>query len=358
MNEISEIIKQTIEKIMVDLCTKEMVEAADYGKFPHELWETLVESGMTTIGISEESGGSGGSIEDALTMLKIAGKFSAPIPLAETLMANWLLSKAGLPLIEKSMTIASNDNGEELQFIETTDGWLIAGTVLNVPWARFADKIVVEGISNQGNMVAIVDSSTCQIEHSQNLAGEPRDHLHFNNLYVKNDDVSILENFNENKFLYRGALIRAVQMTGTLEKILELTVTYSKERIQFGRQIAKFQAVQQQIAILAGEVSASKSITDLAIKSFEAGDGEKQIMAAKIRVGEAVSIGVPIAHQIHGAIGFTDEHSLHQSTKRLWSWRDEFGNESFWANKLGFEVLNIGADDTWSYVTSMKSKLI
>ena len=273
-------------------------------------------------------------------------------------MANWLLSAVGLPLIEKSMTIAANDKGKELQFTETADGWFISGVVCNVPWARFANIIVVEGISHQGNMVAIVDSSICKIEHSQNLAGEPRDTLYFNNVFVKKDNVSIFENYNEQTYLYQGALMRAVQMAGALEKILDLTVTYSKERIQFGRSIAKFQAVQQQIAILAGEVTASKSITDLAITSFASGEGEKQIMAAKIRVGEATSIGVPIAHQIHGAIGFTDEHTLHHSSKRLWSWRDEFGNESFWANKLGLEVLNVGADHVWSYVTSMKSNLI
>lgn len=358
MNEISEMIKQTIEKIMGDLCSKEIVEAAEDGKFPTELWETLVESGMMTIGISEERGGSGGSVEDTLTMLKIAGKFSAPIPLAETILANWLLSEVGLPLIEKPMTIASNHNRKDLQFIETADGWFISGVVADVPWARFADKIIVEGMSNRGNMVAIIDSSACQMEYSQNLAGEPRDTLYFNNLFVKKVDVSILENIKENTNLYRGALIRAVQMTGALEKILELTITYSKERIQFGRQIAKFQAVQQQLAILTGEVSAANAITDLAIKSFETGDGEKQIMAAKIRVGEAVSTGVPIAHQVHGAIGFTDEHSLHQSTKRLWSWRDEFGHENFWANKFGAEVLHIGADDVWSYVTSMKKNFV
>ncbi|MDQ0219256.1 acyl-CoA dehydrogenase [Peribacillus cavernae] len=358
MNDISQIIKETAEKIMEDLCTKQVVEDSELGILPRELWKTIVKSGMATVGVSEEAGGSGGSFADALTILRIAAKFSAPIPIAETLMANWVLSEAGLPLMEKPTTIASNNNGNKMMFIEISDGWTISGSAYDVPYARYAEAVVVIGNSQQGNMVAIVNPRACHIEHEQNLAGEARDHLYINNVHLQGEAVSRVREGNDNNLLYRGALIRAVQMTGALERILELSIAYSKERIQFGRPIAKFQAIQQQIAILAGEVSSAKTITNLAVKSFEAGNGEKQIMAAKIRVGEAASLGAPIAHQIHGAIGFTDEHSLQQSTRRLWSWRDEFGNESYWANKLGNEVLNTGPDYLWPFVTSMNSELV
>jgi acyl-CoA dehydrogenase len=358
MNEISQIIQETTEKIMKDLCTKKVVEDAELGHFPKELWKTLVETGMTTIGVSEESGGSGGSLADALAILRIAGQFSAPIPIAETLLSNWILSKSGLPLLDKPTTIASAHNGSEIKFNENSNSWTISGSAYDVPYARYAEAIVVIGESEQGNMVAVVDPSTCQIEQGQNFAGEARDDLYFKDIMVQSKLVSRLKDINDTHFFYIGALVRVVQMTGALERILELSVNYSKERIQFGRPIAKFQAIQQQLAILAGEVSAARAVTELAIKSFEVGNGEKQIMAAKIRVGEAASLGTPIAHQIHGAIGFTEEHSLQLSTRRLWSWRDEFGNESYWANKLGKEVLSLGADDLWPFITSMNSKSV
>lgn len=358
MNEISQIIQETTEKIMGDLCTKQVVDAAELGIFPKELWQTLVETGMTTIGVPEESGGSGGSIADALTFMRIAGQFSAPIPIAETLLSNCIFSKMNLPLLEKPTTIASFHNRNQIKFNKIPNGWTISGLAYDVPYARYAEAIVVIGESEQGNMVAIVDPSTCRIEEGQNFAGEARDHLYFKDVVVKSESVSRLTGVNDNYFFSMAVLIRAVQMTGALERILELSVKYSKERIQFGRPIAKFQAIQQQIAILAGEVSAAKAITELAIKSFEAGNGENQIMAAKIRVGEAASLAAPIAHQIHGAIGFTDEHSLQHSTRRLWSWRDEFGNESHWASKLGKEVLNLDADDLWSFIISMNSKIV
>jgi acyl-CoA dehydrogenase len=357
MNEISQIIQETTAKIMKDLCTKQVVEAAEQGIFPTELWQTLVDTGMTTIGIPEESGGTGGSVADALTLLSVAAQFSAPIPIAETFVANWLLSKIGLPLLDKTTTIATYQNGNQITINEAPGGWTISGSAYDVPYARYAEAIVVIGESEQGNMVAIVHPGTCRIEEGKNYAGEARDSVDFTDVTVKSENVSRLEEVNVDELYYVAALTRAVQMTGALERILESSVNYSKERIQFGRPIAKFQAIQQQLAILAGEVSAAKAITELAIKSLEAGSGKNQIIAAKIRVGEAASIATPIAHQVHGAIGFTEEHSLQQSTRRLWSWRDEFGNESHWASKLGEEVLNMEADDLWPFITSMNSHL-
>ena len=76
---------------------------------------------------------------------------------------------------------------------------------------------------------------------------------------------------------------------------------------------------------------------------------------AKIRVGEAAGIGAGLVHQVHGAIGFTYEHSLHFATRRLWSWRAEFGSERRWAVELGRRVASRGADGLWPYLTSRKA---
>jgi acyl-CoA dehydrogenase len=73
---------------------------------------------------------------------------------------------------------------------------------------------------------------------------------------------------------------------------------------------------------------------------------------AKVRVGEAAGAGCSIAHQTHGAIGFTYEHSLHFSTRRLWSWRAEFGAEGVWAAELGRRAAARGADQLWADVTA------
>jgi alkylation response protein AidB-like acyl-CoA dehydrogenase len=76
------------------------------------------------------------------------------------------------------------------------------------------------------------------------------------------------------------------------------------------------------------------------------------LAAAKIRAGEAAGAVAEIAHQVHGAIGFTEEHSLHYLTRRLWSWRDEFGHEGFWAAELGRRVAEAGPDQLWPLITA------
>jgi acyl-CoA dehydrogenase len=77
------------------------------------------------------------------------------------------------------------------------------------------------------------------------------------------------------------------------------------------------------------------------------------VAVAKARVGEAAGKGAEIAHQVHGAMGFTREHNLHYCTRRLWSWRDEFGNETLWQARLGREVARQGADALWPMLTRL-----
>ena len=149
-----------------------------------------------------------------------------------------------------------------------------------------------------------------------------------------------------------GAAVRAVQMTGALETVLDLSVRYSGERIAFGRPIAKFQAVQHNLARLAGEVAAALAASGSAAETLHSATEFDQsvlleVAAAKIRTGEAVTEGAAIAHQVHGAIGWTSEHILQRFTRRMWGWRDDFGAESHWAVMLGDLAAEAGADALW-----------
>jgi alkylation response protein AidB-like acyl-CoA dehydrogenase len=146
-------------------------------------------------------------------------------------------------------------------------------------------------------------------------------------------------------------------MAGALEHILDQSVQWSLDRVQFGRPIAKFQAVQHNLATLAGEVAAAGAAADGAAEAIARhGIGNEhaaaQVAIAMYRVGEAAGTGAAIAHQVHGAMGFTYEHSLHHATRRLWAWREEFGNETHWATLLGHMVAANGADALWPFVTA------
>jgi acyl-CoA dehydrogenase len=158
--------------------------------------------------------------------------------------------------------------------------------------------------------------------------------------------------FDASTLMLMGAGVRSVQAVGALEAILSLSVAYANERVAFARPIGKFQAVQQNLARLAGEtaaaLAAAGSVADT-IAQTPAFDDTVLLEAAsaKIRTGESAAEGSAIAHQVHGAIGFTNEHVLHRYTLRLLSWRDDFGNESYWAATLGELVARHGANQFW-----------
>jgi alkylation response protein AidB-like acyl-CoA dehydrogenase len=156
-----------------------------------------------------------------------------------------------------------------------------------------------------------------------------------------------------NALKLRGALARALLMAGALEGALELAVRYAQERTQFGRRIGQFQAIQQELARFAGEVAAAVAAALSAAGTMErGGDVTLAVASAKIRAAEAAREGALIAHQVHGAIGVTDEYPLHHATLRLWAWREEYGNEAEWAIALGGITQKRGADALWPALTT------
>ncbi len=158
--------------------------------------------------------------------------------------------------------------------------------------------------------------------------------------------------------LVLASIARAKQMAGALSAVLRMTIGHVGERTQFGRRLGQFQAVQHQLAILAGEVAAAHAAADHAAMKLDKADNsttaDAVLMAAGVaraRVGEAVSKGCAIAHQLHGAIGYTLEHPLRRYTAALWRWRDQFGTQVFWTRKVGRVALSAGPSGLWPLAT-------
>ncbi|MEX2460989.1 MAG: acyl-CoA dehydrogenase family protein [Paenibacillaceae bacterium] len=355
MNDITQMLIQSTTKIMKDVCTKELVNKSEQGIWAGDLWDTLADSGMITVGVPEELGGVDCSYQDAFNILRLAGKFSAPIPLAETFIGNWLLANLGEQVSDEPLTVALPKRDDWINFQKEDDGWVISGEACAVPWGRYAKWILLIGRFDSEHVLALVRPQHGRIEYGQNLAGEARDTIIFEDVLVKDCRVISIEIENVmNQLLYSGALTRMVMMAGALERVLELSVAYTTERSQFGKPIHRFQAIQHQLALLAGESAAASTAADYAVKAYQANSFLKEIAMAKIRINEAVGLAAPIAHQIHGAIGFTYEHTLHQSTRRLWSWRDEFGTEVEWGERLATQLMEIGQDGLWPLITDSK----
>jgi acyl-CoA dehydrogenase len=229
-------------------------------------------------------------------------------------------------------------------------GWRLSGTVSGVPWGGAAGHVVVVADDEGAPMVALVRQGAGRVTADRNLAREPRDTLAFEGAPVV--AAAPAGPAAADGVLVHGALIRAAQMAGALESLLEQSVRYATERKQFGRPIGNFQAIQHNLAIVAGHVAAAGIAADNAFRAADRGHPAFEVAVAKVRAGEAAGVGAGLAHQVHGAIGFTYEHSLHFSTRRLWSWRAEFGSESRWAMRLGRDVAAHGADRLWTDLTA------
>ncbi len=143
-------------------------------------------------------------------------------------------------------------------------------------------------------------------------------------------------------------------MVGALEHLLDESVRFAGERVQFGRPIGKFQAIQHMLAALASRTATAGMAADRACLAAERRDSDAwfEIAVAKVQAGEGAGEGARIAHQVHGAIGFTYEHALHFATRRLWAWRAEFGGEAQWAEELGRDAARRGAGALWSDLTA------
>jgi acyl-CoA dehydrogenase len=209
--------------------------------------------------------------------------------------------------------------------------------------------------SDGSHAVALIESKAASIADGTSMAGDALNAVTLKG--VLPIELMDAPGVGEDALLSMGAAARAMQMAGALEAALELAVAYANERVAFERPIAKFQAVQHNLARLAGEVAvavaAAGSAAD-AIASATAFDEAVflEVASAKIRVGEAAAEGAAIAHQVLGAIGFTQEHTLHRFTRRLWAWRDDFGNESYWAARLGALVAAKGPDGLWPMLSA------
>jgi acyl-CoA dehydrogenase len=132
-----------------------------------------------------------------------------------------------------------------------------------------------------------------------------------------------------------------------MERCLEYSLSHANERQQFGRSLSKFQAIQHMLAEAAGEFAASAAATDGATQAWGSPDFALGAAFAKARAGEAAGMVASICHQVHGAMGFTHEHPLHFATRRLWSWRDEFGAEPLWQEMIGRQICTGGGEALW-----------
>ncbi|NWH09199.1 MAG: acyl-CoA dehydrogenase [Alphaproteobacteria bacterium] len=325
MQDDATILNDTLDRLLSARVTPGLLRAAEEGTWPGALWQELVGLGLTEIfrGMSDRPW------RDAAVVMRMAGRHALPLPLPETILASALLPEEEFDPLEPIAIIAWEE-GEEA-------AW---------PWPDQVRRAI--GISRDGTAHWLAREGEIGAP-ARSLTREPRHAARVKRGFSSGADARLL-----------AALMRAAQMAGAIERVLALTVEHARTRVQFGKAISAFQAVQHQLAVLAGNAAAAAASVDAAFARQDRSEmpvrggmavrdtmAERDMMVAKIHAGEAAGLGAAIAHQLHGAIGFTDEHTLHFYTRRLWSWRAQFGNESEWARELGRTICAAGADSLW-----------
>jgi len=324
--------------------------AADAGQWQQALWDAVEDLGAAQLLVPEDRGGAGGDWLDACALLERAGAEGVPLPLTEAVLAGWLRARAGLgagapgpvafAFTGADLSVASGD----LDLDEPA-----------VPWAlEAAHAAFVGGNAEQDARLLWLPRTACHV-HAVGRRVDPAGRV-----ACKAPGGAVeclpLPGLTVADIRARAALLTAAEMAGALGRVLELSLAYTAERVQFGRAIGQFQAVQHQLAQLAEEAAATR----VAVQAAALSEGTSWFVAAaataKLRAGEAAGLAARIGHQLHGAIGVTAEHALHRSTLRLHAWRDEHSTEADWARALVQAVRRRGVRSAWHAVVECTSR--
>lgn len=319
------------------------------------LWAALDDAGLTAAGVAEPGEEiTPGDAMAAFALARVAGQCAAPVPLVETMIVRRGLAHLG--------DDAAADIGRAtLAPVRMGEPVAGAARLRAVPFAQGVDTLVV-----------VVGRETVHRLPGSHISC----HARGNDVGAARCDVTLPDTFSATVtagsamqptpawaddiggwFAIEGAAFRAMQMTGALETVLKLAVDYANERTAFGRKIGKFQAVQQQLARLAGEVAAAQAAATSAADALANGLTEPrelllEVASAKIRVADAAATGLAIAHQVHGAIGVSQEHALQTFARHMIGWRDDFGAPALWAERLGRVVADGGGRSIWPLITT------
>lgn len=303
------------------------------------LWRRLDDLGLVRLTGSEESGGSGAGWYEAVELLGAAARSGVRVPLAEhDLLACWLLEAIGLHVGDDVRTICLLDD---------------RGEASGVPWAASADRVVVVWLSGGEYRAADVAGGSLSITPGTNLIGEPRDTVLADTDALTGVPVSARL---VAQLRLKSAIVRSVQVCAALDRILESSVEHAMSRTQFGRPLARFQAVQNLVADIAAEAALARAATEAALNAAVASDWSAPslgflVAVARSCTGHAASVVVRNAHQVHGAIGTTQEHRLHEFTRAALAWRSEYGSVRYWDDEVTRMALGAGNTGLWSLVT-------
>ena len=348
MNDTLAMLRESLGRMFADKVVPRNTVAAEQAGIDAQAWEQLGKMGVAGSEAAELD------IEQHAVVLQAIGYAGALVPFAESeALGRWLAQGAGIDTGDARVLTVVVVAPSAVKMQTGGAGCVFAMRGERIPWARHADRVLFSFSASGRSYVAVKPIGAVAFRPGGNLAGEPHDVVTAEEIRVDAGDIrEVGIEYGFTAVRTRGALCRAAAMVGALAKANELTLQYAGDRKQFSRPISQYQIIQSYLAAMAGELCAASTIVETAVAAAACGDGGEEIAAAKIRVGQAARTITSLSHQIHGAIGFTQEYPLHLWTRRLWAWREEYGNEVDWARHLGSIIVGRGADAFWPRLTA------
>jgi len=305
---------EAIESILSSHCTPAEVRAIEGGASPKALANAISEAGFHELLTPEDQGGGGASWSDFFAVVSLCGRHTVPLPLAQTLAARALVAEpARLPtgLITFAPALTHAPDGSQL--------------AQHVPEARVAAHV----IAARGDALVLFASSDA-VQIASGVHGSLAASMRF-----EAGAGQVLRGARACDLQPLAALLHAGLLAGAMKRSFDLTMNYANQREQFGKTIGKFQAIQQQLSVMAEHVAAAHMAAQAAFGTGRSVPALPACAVAKARTSEAAQLVASIAHAVHGAIGVTEEYDLQLVTRRMHEWRVAHGSESHWHRVLG-----------------------
>ncbi len=311
---------------------------------PGRLWQAVQDSGFALAAVPQAAGGAQAPWADLYGVLAACGRHAAAVPLPEAMLANWLLGRCGLGHASDLASFAAASSLVQR-------GGRFSGQLDAVPWGRQVAQVVAISADARPSVVLLNATQARAADAQSNLAGEPRCDLVFDEAQPL-ASTPLPAELPADTLLQGGALLRAAQTAGALQAVLALCTQHAQQRVQFGKAIGNYQAIQHQLAMLAEHAGLAAVAAQAACAAFTDAPSLLHVASAKVCAAEAAGTAAAIAHAVHGAIGFTHEHALHRFTQRLWAWRSEYGSLTHWSQRLGHAACAQGGAALWPAITA------
>ena len=328
LSEEQELLKNSAREFLEKECPEEHVRAMEEDEkgYSPELWKKMADLGWQGLMIPEEHGGAGFSFLDLAVLVEEFGRALVPGPFIPNQVAAAIILAAGSDAQKKKYLpkLADGSSIFTYAFTEPSGRWdrdgvqmkleggKLNGTKLFVPDAAVADYIVTAARKGNDMVAVVVPRSAVQVTVLKTIASDKQAEVVYKDVAVADDDVMAIPQAVGDTIRNQATVLECAYLVGLAQKDFEISVNYAKERVQFGRPIGSFQAIQHKAADMVTDVDGMRFIMYKAAWSLNSNQDDQQMAVnmAKAWTSEATRRVVAHGQQIHGGIGFTKDYVI------------------------------------------------